>query len=560
MFSALLLIFMVGFSIKDIFYDYLRSGYGNIPDMKVKLNNLSEKELLKIKSDIVILDKNIDLLYGYEDVYNITVTDSEDSVLTNDMPTLIKGINFQNKIEVLVDGKRELFEIKSFEYDDGLEIDIKLNGFKLKDKDSIKFLVKGSEISSNFCTLTSVEEGVLSLKSTFCRDKIDDLFQRLEEKNSTYIAMKIEENSEKLRINEIDRVDRTIVLAYEKEILNKAINLKIEDIEILNKQIESFESYDGELIITFKRDGNLELEYKRFIAEILKNYVNYNRFVLKVQNYTFSDDEKSEEDSSKDELTRLNELTDFLDIIVKPDNSVAISSSYLAYDLNNLGVLSNFTIDIDEISFMSSIRSTFSYNPELLYDKNILIFNKKVLENKFSIADINNFIDVYVQHNEYEKMELIKEIVQNYDKNANFIMKEDIIPSIKPKKRLFNIIVLSFTILIFGILFIAMYVVLRQFYSNFESELALLKLFGLNQPYQTYINLMSFSAASVMIFYLLKIEESNINMIMIKYFFTKYNFDMFNYVISLSILSFYIFVIYLLEIVSIKKLNLIKGQ
>ena len=43
MFSALLLIFMVGFSLKDVFYEYLRSGYGNVADMQVKINNLSTK-------------------------------------------------------------------------------------------------------------------------------------------------------------------------------------------------------------------------------------------------------------------------------------------------------------------------------------------------------------------------------------------------------------------------------------------------------------------------------------------------------------------------------------
>ena len=47
---------------------------------------------------------------------------------------------------------------------------------------------------------------------------------------------------------------------------------------------------------------------------------------------------------------------------------------------------------------------------------------------------------------------------------------------------------------------------------------------------------------------------------MMKYFFTRYDFDMKNYLISLAILALYIAIIYLLERISMKKLNLIKGQ
>ena len=125
---------------------------------------------------------------------------------------------------------------------------------------------------------------------------------------------------------------------------------------------------------------------------------------------------------------------------------------------------------------------------------------------------------------------------------------------------MFNIVVMIFTIFIFGILLISMYVVLIQFYSNFESELALLKLFGSNQPYQTYINSISFLISSYLIYFLLKKEEFLINEVMQKYFFTSYNFDMLNYLISILILASFIVLIYLIEILSLKKLNIIKGQ
>ena len=563
MFSALLLIFMVGFSLKDIFYEYLRSGYGNVADMQVKINNLSTKQLLEIRSKAKEVDEYIDILFGYEDTYTITVTDSEDSVLAKEMPVLIKGLNLQNKLQVELDSKRQLLNIESFEYDDNLRIAMKLDGLKVKDKDSIKFIVRGKAVDLNFCTLTTILNDTLILESRFCEDKIDRFFSKIEEKGTKFLNILLDSKSSKLEIVETDSQYRTIILKYEEEMRAKELSIKLENIKILNSSISTIEAYDGELIISFKREENLELEYKRYIAKILQNYINYNRFVLHVKHYAFGDEDEVLDSSTQAqdrEMVWLNELTDFLDMVTFVNGNSAVSSSYLAYDLNNLGILDNFIMSSSEIEFSASIRSTFNYNPEKLYDKNILLFNKKVLEEQFEVGDENNFIDIYVESQNIEKLEILKEIILEYDPKAKFINQEEIIPSIAPKKRVFNILVVSFSVLIFGILFIAMYVVLRQFYSNFESELALLKLFGINQPFQSYINSTSFFISSALIYFVLKYEESTINSIMMKYFFTKYDFDMSNYLISLGILSIYIFVIYILEISSIKKLNLIKGQ
>jgi len=561
MFSSLLLIFMVGFSLKDIFYEYLRSGYGNIADMQVKLNNLSTKDLLEIRKKAKGLDEYVDILFGYEDTYPITVTDSEDSVLAKKMPVLIKGINLQKNLHVELDSAEHFLDIYSFEYDDRLHVELELNGLEVKDKDSIKFISRSKAIDLNFCTMTSIEDDRLILESTYCEDEIDHLFKKIDEKQSKFLNLTFDDKTSKLEIIEIDAMYRTLVLKQDKALEYKEISVKLENILIANNAIETTEFYDGELIVTFKREENIELEYKRYIADILLNYINYNRFVLYVKHYAFSDEADDESDDTNSyEIVWLNELTDFLDMITHSNGNSAVSSSYLAYDLNNLGILDNFTISSGEVEFTASIRSTFYYDPELLYDKNILLFNKVVLEEQFGVGDENNFIDVYVEAQNLDKLAVLKEIILEYDKDAKFIMQEEIIPSIGPKKRVFNILVISFSVLIFGILFVAMYVVLRQFYSNFESELALLKLFGINQPFQTYINTISFVISSAIIYFVLKYEESLLNEIMMKYFFEKYDFEMQNYVISLGILGIYVAIIYMLEILSIKKLNLIKGQ
>jgi len=559
MFSALLLIFMVGFSLKDIFYDYLRSGYGNIADLQVKTKSLSDSKIEALVKKIKEIDNEIDLLYGYEKVYELSITDNEDAVLTKEMPTLIKGLKFDNRFEVELDNQKRFLKVLSFEYDDLFKVEFDLNGLEVKDKDSLKFVSKSKAIKPDFCTLSYIQNNILTLESTYCKDNVDHLFQRLQDKNSDFINIKLNNTTKKLKIIELDPAYRTIVLKDETKTTLQNIGIDLEEISVLNGSIQSVESYDGELIITFKREENVELSYKRYIAQIVLNYINYNRFVLNVKHYAFVDEIQSQQ-SDKKELVYLNELTDFLDMLINKNPTAAIGSTYLAKDLNNLGVLDNFIIASNDVEFVSSIRSTFNYNPEKIYNKNILYYNKAMFEQAFNVYDKNNFLDLYLQAHSLRHIQNIKEVVNSFDPQAKFILQEQIIPSIAPKKKVFNIVVIFFSLLIFLILFISMYVVLRQFYSNFENELALLKLFGLNQAYQSYINLISFMIASVLIYFVLHYEESLINEIMMKYFFTKYDFEMSNYAMSLVILSIYILIIYMLERVSIKKLNIIKGE
>jgi hypothetical protein len=115
-------------------------------------------------------------------------------------------------------------------------------------------------------------------------------------------------------------------------------------------------------------------------------------------------------------------------------------------------------------------------------------------------------------------------------------------------------------VFILFILLIAMYIILLQFYSNFSSELALLKLYGSKIPYQTFINTISFLIASVLIYIFMVYQEEIINQIMLKYFFISYEINIIDYLSSIGILLSYVIIIFILEFKQIKKLNLIKGQ
>ncbi|SFV75287.1 hypothetical protein MNB_SM-3-15 [hydrothermal vent metagenome] len=561
MFSALLFIFMVGLSIKDVFYNYMKSDYGNIPDMKAKLHNLPQSQMLKIKSQIKQVNQNIDIFYGYEAVFPLTLIDSDDNILANKMPILVKGITLEKKLNVQIDGKKHFLKIKEFSYDDGLYIELYLDGVQVEDKDSLVFLSKGKVIPFTFCTKIDLTPKTIILTSRYCRDKVDDLFDDIKEKEATSLVVDIDGKKQKLKIKELDVYDRSIGVKYSKTKEPKHIEVLLDNLSIDERLIDSFEVYNHILYIIFKRDENLELKYKRFIAQIVKDQINYERFVLKVKNYSFSEDDAEDRAMEKQnqELNRLNKLTDFIDMINFKNGNLAIASEYLANDLNNFGLLDNFTIQLqNNKEFLANIRSTFYYKPERYYDKNIFIFNNKVLNNEFGIKDKNNYLDVYVDDEDI--LPQIKEIIVSFDKEVTFLYQEDIIPSIMPKKQIFQTVFYSFSGFILIILFIAIYVVIRQFYSNFESELALFKLFGSNQPYQTYINIISLFISASITYFLLKQEEVYIDTLMRKYFFTSYYFDMKNYFIALGILGIYIVIIYFVELILMKKLNIIKGQ
>ena len=150
MFSSLIVIVMVGIGLKSIFYDYLRSDYGNIPDAKIKFDNISEDKIQKIIADIKKSFK-ADTLYGHEDYFKVSIIDSEELQLTSGLPLLVKGIKFDESLNVKIDNKPLRLKVANIDYSDNLVIKLKLGDIKVKDKDTLVFLNNNRALEYNFC-------------------------------------------------------------------------------------------------------------------------------------------------------------------------------------------------------------------------------------------------------------------------------------------------------------------------------------------------------------------------------------------------------------------------
>ncbi len=562
MFSSLIVIFMVGIGIKNIFYDYVRSDYGNIPDLKIKINNLSDKNTDSLISDIreKFSDKPIDILTGYEAIQQVSIIDSEDLLLTSGLSLFVKGLRFSNKIKLSIDNKIVSLSIADISYQDDLYIKFNLNNLVIKDINSIKIIVKDELIEYGFCKSINIEDNILTIQANQCKNIIDTLLEKLEKDKAEKLKVEIDGVVFNANINYVDSYYKSIVIKNNNIRNIKKISLAYQDIEIDNSMIESTELADDELIINFTQDNSMIKNYKIFLSKILKEFINYHRMILKLKLHSFENDDI--DDKQDKQMVYLNELTDLTDLIFTKDiGNLAISSTFLAQDLNNFGILDDFTIKTDEYEYTVNIRSTIEYNPEVGYDKNILIVNQNILEENLNLKDKNNYIDIYSEiFQNKSDIETLGRIVSKYDKSFKILSQEDIIPSIKPKKLLFSTSIISISIFILSILFIAMYIVLLQFYSNFNSELSLLKLYGSKIPYQAFINFTSFLISAVLNYIFMLQQEAIINKIMLKYFFINYEISIVDYFISISILFVYVIIVYLLEYKQIKKLNLIKGQ
>lgn len=562
MFSSLIVIFMVGIGTKNVFYDYLRSDYGNIPDIKVKLTNIDDKDMTKLVEQLKskYSNDNIDILSGYEYIQNVSIIDSEDLLLTNGLELFVKSLNFSKEADLLIDNQKHRLAIQNIIYQDEQSISIKLNGLKIKDINSVKLLSKNTPIEYGFCKNITIVDDILKIEAINCKDKIDILQEKIEKDKAQDIKVEVDGKVFSTKIIYNDIYYKSIVLAAKDITSIKNISIKYQNLECDNRYVDSTEISNGEIIINFKEDKTKIKNFKRFLSHILKDFINYNRMVLKLKLHSFADDDA--DDKQDPELVYLNELTDLIDLIFSQENgNLAVSSSFLAQDLNNFGLLENFTIINENYEYPINIRSTVEYNPEKFYDKNIIMINKEYMQEVLNIENKNNFIDIYSSvFSSSSKLKELSNIVSKYDKNFTILTQEDIIPSIKPKKFLFDTTVLVLAIFILMILFVAMYIVLRQFYSNFNSELSLLKLYGSKIPYQAYINFTSFLISAVLNYIFMIKEQEIINQIMLKYFFVEFSISLSDFVISLSILFVYVVLLYILEYKEIKKLNLIKGQ
>lgn len=562
MFSSLIVILMVGTGVKGLFYDYLSSNYGNIPDLKIKLSNINDERMDKLLSEIreEFSDEELDILHGYESVEKVSIVDSEELLLTSGLPLFIKGIRFSDKLKVLVDDKEHDLKVNQVSYQDELFIELDLGELSLKNPQSIKFIASNEILEYGFCKRIEIDETTLTLRAVTCRDRVDELLKTLDELSVKSIKLEIDGKVMSSDVIFSDTQYKSLILSANNITKADKLSLAYKDTEIDFSSVESHEISNNELIINFYQDSTKVKNYKRFLSLLLRDFVNYNRMVLKLNIHSFENDD---EDDKKDAyMIYLDELTDIVDIIFAKDmGNLAISSSHLAQDLNNFAVLDDFNVIIQENEFKTNIRSTIKYSPEEHYDRNILILNREVLTKNLGLDSVNNFIDIYSSaFDSSDNMEALQKILNRHDKFHELIFQEEIIPSIKPKQNLFNISVIVITIFILVVLFIAMYIVLIQFYSNFYSELSLLKLYGSKVAYQAYINMASFIiSAGINYIYMLK-QEALINSIMQKYFFVSYEISIDDFFLSLSILFIFIIIIYFLERKEIQKLNLIRGQ
>jgi hypothetical protein len=558
MFTSLMVILMVGVGVKGEFYQLMRSDYGNIPDMKAQFNNISFDEIKKINNDIA--NENISTLFGYEGIFNVSIINSEDSLLASNIPLFFKGVHFDTTMAISTDDKILHLPVVNISYDETLQIDLDLQNNTISDANNVLLMVHKKPIKYPFCYKNSIENSILHIRSTRCKNKADQLLSTIDNKNKKTVYATLSSSEYKLKIIDYDLIDTFLVLDIKE--ITKDFNLLSVSLDgfIVNKElIESTEIYKNELTINFKKEKNTEKIYKRFLSQLLENYINYKRMILKLDLYAFEDDD--EEDKQDNELVYLNELTDYIDIIFKKSNdNILIASEFLANDLSNFGLLEDFLIRYNGSEFKGSIRSTLFYNPEKIYNKNLLIVNNKLLQKEFKIAKEYNYMDIYLKQYSNNNILKLKQQILSLNKEVTFIMQEDIIPSITPKKSLFMGTYYGIFIFIFIILLVALYIVLIQFYSNYADELALFKLFGSAYPYQTLINFLAFILASIMNFYLMIQQEAVINSIMLKFFFIDYIIEIKDFWNAIGIIFIFIVIIYGLEKREMNKLNIIKGQ
>lgn len=562
MFSSLIVIFMVGIGIKNIFYDYMRSDYGNIPDLKVKINNLSNNQTDQLINDIKLKfkDSKIDTLTGYEFLDTVSIVDADELLLSNGLSLFFKSIRFNKDIVLLIDGVKHQVKVDKISYTDEFFIELNTPNIDIKDPNNIKFVVEDQAIEYGFCKKISTANRKVRVEAIPCETKADKLFHNLESDQAKSIKLEVDGDVFNAKINDVDSYYKSLILQLPNTKEIKRISLGYKNLEFDSSMIESFELDGDELVINFFQDQTVEKNYKIFLSKMLKKYINYQRMVLKLNLHSFKDDDK--EDKEDKQLVYLNELTDLIDLIFAKDmGNLAISSTFLAQDLNNFGILDNFSIKSKTHQYKMNIRSVIEYNPEKMYDKNILIFNHNILNQLSGKEDINNYIDIYSElFTKDANIKILETIIQKYDSSFKIIKQSDIIPSIEPKKFFFDLTISVVAIFILLILFIAMYIVLLQFYANFNSELALFKLYGSKITYQSIINLISFVISAGINYILMVKQEEIINEIMLKYFFINYEISIYDYFISLAILLFYIVAVYFIEQRQIRKLNLIKGQ
>lgn len=550
LFSSLLFILTFGLSLKSTFLNYIQTSYGNIPDLVVKFrNDIDLKKALALQKKIKKIDEKIFTNIGTSKKFKVTIKDYDDFVLFKDFNLSISGLYLPKKLDVSIDGKRYDLNLLDLNYDDGLSIKLDIKDIDIKNINTLTFLSKNKPIEYDFCKKITLLDSTVTLSALPCKSDVDRFLENLH--NKKRISLTINNTPYEAKIKKVDKAGYIVVVDIDSKI--EPNTLSFNDKSIKKNDIEDFEKVDNDLYIYLKENTVDELQIKRFLAKIAKNFFNYDRVTLKVKNYSFEDEKISDREK---ELNYLNKITNIFDMIQNPH--IAISSTYLAADLNNFDILDNFHLVYDMQDIPFHIRSQIYFNPEKIYDKNILFFNMELLDKYFGNNHKINYINIYRDDFDEDLFSQIKTILQPYD--ATFITQKMIAPSLDVKKLTFNSSILGFEAFVLIVFLISLYVILRQFYSNYYDELSLFKLYGSKLLYQTYINVFTFALACIAVLFFLKYKIESVNAILLKYFFRYYEFDIRYFLFSVAILFGIIALIAIVEKNLQKRLNLISSE
>jgi len=191
------------------------------------------------------------------------------------------------------------------------------------------------------------------------------------------------------------------------------------------------------------------------------------------------------------------------------------------------------------------VLDTFNFKPEKKINKSIILMNYSNFINHLKLIPKKFFIYIYCD--ESVNKNLLKKI-NDTDSKVNCILKSEIIPDLLIEQSIVNnsikLLYLLFTSIVFFIIFIK----LVKFYSIYEDDLILLKIYGFNLPI-FFIMTMIVSIPGILISYTL-LYYFNIfnNLLLTKYYYPPLDFNWSALVYSLITCFLILIIIYFIEI------------
>ena len=221
-------------------------------------------------------------------------------------------------------------------------------------------------------------------------------------------------------------------------------------------------------------NGRCDLLYK-FLNDFIERFIDTRYSGINVDRFANLENQRG--NSYEFDIHQKRKILAYAGIIFGKfqERIPALLSLDLMRSINKYGYITETELRYDNHEYKLQVIDAFNFEPDQLFNKSVALINIHAFQKIFNFTSGYNLIYLYCDDSNSEQ--IVSYVQQKYP-NVNHILRNDVISGFNKQRIVINFCVALLYVLFFAIVFCIVFIRLLKFYSVFQDELTLFKLYG----------------------------------------------------------------------------------